>query len=260
MPRLTGYRRRPMSYYQFRAVQRRVGTKRKAIIPVGFNPNVYKRRRITAFRNRRTGGFVGREMKFVDYEVTATALVAGVAGGEKNPANGCLNGVTIGDGESERDGRKYTMHSVHVRGFFQQPGTSTKGGTATVRIAIVIDTQTNKGSMSAEDCFLDVTDSQSTDAFRNLQNSGRFVVLKDKTYVLNRIANLGNGTANDSSEVQRKFSFNIKIPDKWKIVNTGGTTNNVNVITTNSIHLLSWCNDVTDAPNIRYNSRVRFTG
>ncbi len=213
------------------------------------------------YKNRRTGGFLGIEKKFEDKAITSTALVATVAGAEHNPTGDCLNSVAQGDGESQRDGRKYKMHSIHIKGFLQQPGTSTKGGTANCRVAVVIDTQANGAAMNAEDCFKETgAGSQSVQAFRNLQFSGRFVVLYDKTFTLNRLSSLGNGTANDSSEVIQNFNINVNIPEKHSVVVTDGTTANVTAITNNAIHFLAWVNDVTDAPNVRYESRLRFTG
>ncbi len=247
------YKRRPFKAPRF------VGFKRKRyspIVPVGISKKGKWRR-----ANLRSGGFMGIEKKFADFEVTATALAAGVAGGEISTSASCLNAVAQGDGESNRDGRRYKMKSIHVKGFLQQPGTSTKGGTAMVRMAVVLDTQTNGAEMNAEDCYLaTATASQSVSAFRNLQFSGRFKVLYDKTIVMNRTAALGNGTANDSCEIERPFNINIDIPTKYSVVDTTGTTANVSTITDNSLHLLSWCNDTTDAPNIRYESRLRFVG
>ena len=218
----------------------------------------------TNMRNIRIGGFLGIENKFVDYEVTSTALTTGPASGEKDPTTvNCLNAVEQGDGESQRDGRRYKMNSLHIRGDFQLSPLDGAGAQTpvVVRLAIVMDTQTNGAQMNAEDCFKTTTTAaQGVFAFRNLQFTGRFIVLYDKSYTINATAGAGNGTTNDFSKVIKQFKINMKIPEKYAIVDTNGTTANVSVITDNSIHLLAWVDNTGVTTNIRYESRLRFVG
>lgn len=210
--------------------------------------------------NIRYGGFLGIENKFKDFEVTSTALTASVAGGEKDPTPGALNAIDQGDGESQRDGRKIKMHSLHLRGQLQLNQEANVGIPQVARLAIVVDKQTNAAQMNAEDAFLDTpTGSQSPFAFRNLQNSQRFDVLYDKIYTFNRTSSAGNGTTdNDSSAVIKVFKIDITIPEKCSYVNYVGTTENVNVISDNSIHVLAWGSSTN--LNIKYESRIRFSG
>lgn len=212
-------------------------------------------------RNIRTGGFLGIENKFVDYEVTATAISATVAGSERDPTPGCLSAVAQGDGENQRDGRRYKMNSIHVRGEVLLPADASSGLNAqqSVRLALVIDTQSNAAQMAAETCFAETTTAgQSYQAFRNLQYSGRYVVLCDEFIELKPLAAAGNGTTNDTAACKQVFRLNFKIPEKYAVVDTTGTTANINVITDNSIHLLCW--GTTNGITISYESRLRFVG
>ena len=128
-----------------------------------------------------------------------------------------------------------------------------------VRIAVVIDTQTNGAAMNPADCFKAIGGvGEQAYSFRNLQYSGRFVVLFDKSYTLTHRAGAGDGTTNDFQGEDKQFKINIKIPEKYSVVDTTGTTDNVNVITDNSIHLIAWKNG-SDV-RLEYVSRLRFVG
>lgn len=215
--------------------------------------------------NLRTGGFLGIENKFVDYELTSTTLTAGVASSEHNPTSNvdCLNAVAQGDGESQRDGRRYKMNSLHVRGRFESLTASGTGAGVPVRVryAIVMDTQTNGAEMNAEDCFLEpTTAAQAVDAFRNLQFTGRFVVLHDEIVDMNQTAMAGNGTANDFAKIVHSFKHDFNIPAKYSVVDTNGTSAQVSVITDNSIHFLAWVDNAAPTTTVAYESRLRFVG
>lgn len=220
--------------------------------------------------NMRTGGFLGIENKFKDYELTASTIVNTVAGSELNPIKdasgavtpGCLNAVAQGDGESTRDGRRYKMNSLHIKGRMILPGTSDKGSGAEIRLAVILDTQANGATMNAEDAILaSPTTANAVYSFRNLQYSGRFYFLHDKVYTLNRLSALGNGTANDSNDVIRHFELNFKIPEKYAIVDTTGTTADVSVITDHAITVCAFYTGApTTAPQLTYSCRLRFVG
>lgn len=251
--------------------------------PHGYSRSVMKRRRIFRAgpsakrsrtvrsysvrrrrRNIRTGGFLGIENKFVDYEKTSTNTTNAVAGGEIDPGTVlCLNGVAQGDGESQRDGRKYKMNSLHITGRLNLAA-NTDGAnlqsSVNTRLVVVLDKQTNGAQMNAEDCFVDPTaGALAPYTFRNLENSGRFVVLYDKLYTLNVNAASGNGTTNDTADLIKAFKINIKIPERYSQVNTKGTSAAVTDITDNSIHLLAW-SGVDAKVSVAYISRLRFVG
>lgn len=69
-------------------------------------------------------GFQAIEKKFYDTFLIGASITAptDVTGGEHNPsATICLNSVTQGDGESQRDGRHITNTSIEIEGIFQLP-------------------------------------------------------------------------------------------------------------------------------------------
>lgn len=225
----------------------------------GYSSNIINKKTVANIRK----GF-GIENKFKDNELTTTTLVAAVAGSEVDPALDCINGVALGDTESSRDGRRYKMNTIHIRGVISSQSTAGASGAKAIvcRLAIVIDSQTNKLAMNAEDCFLAPAEgSLSPYAFRNLRFSGRFHVLYDKSYTLQCTASSGNGTANDHGIVARQFKLNLKIPEKYCIVETDGDTADVDVITNNSIHVLAFVDDVSVVTTtIEYISRLRYVG
>ena len=213
--------------------------------------------------NMRTGGYLGLEKKFVDYEYDA-AVSSALAGSEADPAGGALSAISQGDGESSRDGRRCTLLSVHVQGFLELPrlaGTALSDG-ARVKLVLLHDKQTNGAQVNAEDVFVDPTNTElDSCTFRNLQYQKRFAVLGMKVVDLNLTAGAGNGTTNDTSNTMRSFELHHEFK-KPVIVEHSGTTANVSAITDNSVHLLAVSTNFSTSPivQLRYYSRVRFIG
>ncbi len=219
-----------------------------------------RRRALTPLANIRTGGFIGRELKFADKEVSAQAFSG--SWGTLDPTDDSLTGVAQGNGESQRLGRKYSVHSLHLKGFIE--AATTESQTAPLqdilcRLVVVLDTQTNAAQVTATDVF-DAGQTDDINSFRNLQHSTRFRVLKDKTFKINRsMANLNEGAANlfatPSQEIP--FKWNFKFKDPIEIITTG-TTAAINVVATNSIHVIGIA--TSTAGLINYQSRLRYTG
>lgn len=213
--------------------------------------------------NMRTGGYMGLEKKFIDYEYDA-AVNQALAGAEADPTEGALNAIAQGDGESNRDGRKCTLVGVHLKGYVQRdadtsatPLNSYLGCTA--RLVVVHDKQTNGAALNAEDVFEDPTDTDLEPlVFRNLAYTKRFSILHDE--VINLDANtisVDPATGEWSSAVRQMFTVNKKL--NVPVLFTG-TTANVSTISDSSIHVLCWTG-ANDAPaTLRYISRVRFVG
>ncbi len=222
-----------------------------------FRP-VYPKRRKKA-SNVRTGGFVGIEKKFLD-GTFQVAIVATVAGSEMDPpgagaqtAPGTLSAIAQGDGESNRDGRKCTLTSLHLKGDVTLSPTSSDGTGKIVRVMIVWDKQTNGAQFNAEDVFLSNTNVEYS--FRNLQFIKRFAILKDQTFVLVPQAASGDGTTGENVGDIKKFNwnFNFRIPQIYK-----GTTAVIANITDNSLHIMAFANATGTV--LSYASRVRFFG
>ncbi len=203
----------------------------------------------------RTGGFLGIESKFID-STRNGAVVASQTGAEADPATvNCLNAIAQGDGESNRDGRKCTLTSLHLRGLVTLDGTETTtlAQGRKVRVIVVHDTQTNGAQLNSEDVYLTATNVG--DAYRNLQFVKRFKILKDATFDMNPQAGAGNGTANDSPGIIKSFKWNFKF--KIPVVHNG-TTANVSTITDSSLHVIAFANST--GTTLAYESRIRFVG
>ena len=84
----------------------------------------------------------GVENKFLDTSRASTAFTANTWTNISG-TSGILNNVLQGDGESNRDGRKYIINSVLVRCPVDQQSTS-----GWVRFLVVVDTQANGAARS----------------------------------------------------------------------------------------------------------------
>ncbi len=241
--------------------------------PVVRNGGVRRAAAVTAARNRpaaiaaanvRTAGFIGMENKFVDTTVTDKAFTTIWAGGEME--DGTMLGLGIpaqGTGESERDGRVYTLKSLHIKGFIEvnsAESSTTPLADLLARLALVWDTQTNGAQMSAEECMLTIGTPDDVNSFRNLQFSHRFIVLKDKTFripVAQTSTNEGAINLFASPRVVIPFKMNktFKKGIKIRCKGTGGIIGDV---TDNSFHLIGTATSTLAL--LSYEVRARFSG
>lgn len=210
--------------------------------------------------NVRTGGFLGIETKFFDVESVDDAFSTTWAPME--PATTNLTAVMQGDGESNRDGRKYAIKSIHIRGWVGVPAIEAQ--TAPIsdqvcRIALVWDTQTNGAQLTATSVF-DGGLTEDLHAFRNLQFTKRFKVLWDKTFkVPVGTANMAQGGidlfAHALIRIPFKFNKTFKTPIS---VTMSGTSADIANVTDNSIHMIGvGTHSTTD---LTYQCRIRFVG
>jgi len=182
-------------------------------------------------------------------------------GGELDPAATlAISTVAQGDGESNRTGRTYTIHSVHVRGFVvrdREEAVSNPTADIICRVVLVYDKQTNGAQLNAEDVMLAAT--EDVTSWRNLQFSQRFKVLWDKTMVIpaSRGSTTNGSNSFSSPKTTVKFIINkeFTVPIKVRCSGTGGTISDV---TDNSLHLIGVSRDVNTT--FTCESRIRFTG
>lgn len=219
------------------------------------------RKRLRFGKNPRTGGFLGIENKFVDYEVDGAAISESVALALENPATpNCLNGIGQGDGESERDGRRVRLSHLMVNGFVNfddTDGAAPEGGHF-VRILIVLDRQTNGTAMSPKDLLKDPTSTNlDVSALRNLANIQRFSILRDITVGQHAPAVVWNGTKALSSEVNVPFHLSVPLNQTVHFEGNGAT---ISQIQDYSLHLLAITSPGGSPAKINYISRVRFYG
>ncbi len=218
-----------------------------------------KRARFSGYdKNARTGGYLGIETKFTDFGLAETTVLTTVTGSEMDPVAPtlCLNAMVQGDGETQRDGRRALITSLHLRGTVEllatdDNGVITRG--SIVRVVVLQDMQTNGAQFNAEDVFS--TFGTASHAFRNLEFTKRFKILKDAVFVLNPAsAAAGTAVTVDTGPVKRYFAWNfnkLNMP-----VNHNGTTAQVSTITDNSLHIMAFCD--AGLVKLSYNSRSRF--
>lgn len=218
------------------------------------------RSRIYRQPNQRIGGFVGKEMKFVDYEVLNEPFLNTWT--PMDPPQDTISGVTQGFQPTERIGRLYTIWSVHIRAHIQifgqeqqpAPFPDLRG-----KLMCIIDSQSNNQQFLA----VDVMDGKFIDdmlSFRNLGFVKRFRVIWDKQWLIRRNTQTNEGVSNlfatpfTSTGI---WSFNKRFPRGLKVLcNLSG--DGIGSIITNSIHIMGIANDPLAL--LTYQSRVRFTG
>ena len=134
------------------------------------------------------------EKKFFDTQLTSTAVpTAGVV----NPN---LVIIPQGDGESERIGRKIVVTNVLVHGSIN---TDTTDEGQQVRIMLVQDKQANGAVFNTGQVLAQL----SYQAFREMENIERFVVLYDKTITMTA----GNFDGTDQKRQSKRFVINKKV-------------------------------------------------
>lgn len=221
---------------------------------------------VRAISNARTGGMVGQEKKYCDIAV-ANALFTNnnwVGSVMDNAGTSCLNGIAIGDGATNRDGRQYGIHSVHIRGTitvdFQKSMVNPSADTV-VRMALVIDKQTNGVVLDPTGVF-SLGGGIAVNAFRNLEYIKRFRVIEDMTIRINneQVAEAANLFASSVKIVPFVMNHEFKTPLQVNCIGTGAT---IASIADTSLHLIGTA--TSDAISIlgtryTYTSRVRFVG
>lgn len=214
-------------------------------------------------RNARTGGFLGIEKKFVDYEYGPTAISATWAGAEADPTTAlCLNVNAQGDGQNQHEGRQYKCTRLQMRGAVHRDATATQTIISdgwVVRIIVVLDTQTNGAQLNAEDVMVEETAATLAPLhFRNLQYAKRFRVLKDFMFKMDPGNAVNNAAATTVSVAGISHIFKLNIPLNFPPVNSVGTTAAIASVQDYSIHVIA-CATLTGL-ELSYSSRVRFYG
>jgi len=222
--------------------------------------------------NGRTGGFVGLEKKFFDTSLqSAINSPTDATGGEEDPTTlNCLNCPAQGDGESQRDGRQISMHSINIKGNVFIPAQTNQTAADVVPdifIALVCDKQTNGSQMNSEDCFTNpaANNSLAAQPFRNLEYVQRFQVLKTVRIASKNIAGamqpVFDGTNIEVQGAQIPFSMYVNLKGMKVNFISGQTSSVIAAIADNSLHVIAYASNASSlGPTIQYASRLRFVG
>ncbi len=212
--------------------------------------------------NVRTGGFIGIERKFADFETNDDAFAVTWATMEDGTIKS-VGGVAQGNTESQRIGRKYSILSIHIRAFVKVAAAEANVNVRTDlrgRFCLVLDTQTNAAQLDATD-VMDGGQTDDTLAFRNLQFSKRFLVLWDQAWILKhqQMAQGGVDLFSIPDSHSRMFKFNKVFAKPLQITcNSTATTNVISVMEDNSLHMIGVANDTSAL--LSYQVRIRFAG
>lgn len=228
----------------------------------GVTRNGHKRRRTPARRpkgtNARTGGFLGIENKFIDYSFSGD-VVGTNDSAEVDPATAnSLSAMAIGDGESNRDGRKAVLTSIHVKGSMEYKAETNETVMPSARvafIALLMDTQTNGAQFNSEDVYLPATNVEF--AWRNLQFTKRFKVIRTQQFVFDAPNAAFEGVSTFATGgMMQTFQWDVPLQTA---VQMGGSTAVVANIIDNSIHMLAFASN-GNVFSLKYESRCRFIG
>lgn len=231
----------------------------------GSGSKVYvRRKRVSTYkRNPRYGGFVAIEKKFKDnfYQANLTDdLTTSVH--DPGPNTRPLNGIALGTGEGDRVGRVTQVTSVHLRGHVQFPAqvfAGPGGGTTgKVRLLLVVDHQSNAATMSAVDVLSNITGTiHDSEAFFNLQNTGRFSILRDLTLDEGSKGLTWDGASYVTQSKLRSFRIDHYFKSPMKVMHQSAGTNTYSSIRTNQIHVIATMFHASGGI-LTYTSRVRF--
>lgn len=200
-------------------------------------PQPYKKRKTTFVPGKdRASGYYGRysgvnaELKFHDSQINATSVSTSGA------ITSTLCVIAQGTSESERIGRKCTIRSMHFRYAVKLPEISanlTPPPPDELRVIIYLDKQCN-GAAAVPGDILEQVDVR---GFRNLANSGRFVLLHDKMFTMNYETQSFEGTTNYCASgkklVNHGFNKKVNIPIEYN-----STTGGLSEIRSNNIGCL----------------------
>lgn len=215
----------------------------------------------------RTRGVYARgEMKYFDQSRTV-ALAAGTdwTDSELDPTTvNTLFCPQSGPAIDQRIGQKVFVRKIALKGtvvWVPQTNQTDADTEPHIRFALVQDTQTNSTQMQGEDVFTSHAANAYTvmGAFQNINNFGRFKVLKEKISRCPTLSTCWDGTniEQNGCTVPFKITYNFKKPICVKFNSTNGGT--VADIVDNSFHLIGRVSSTDVTASLYYNVRTYYT-
>lgn len=244
--------------------------------------NAAKMAAVRTIANATSAGFLGIEKKFLDMAKTETVISAAAAltGGEMDPSAtsgpgggsggciGCLSCPAQGDSEQGRDGKRFVIDSLILKGYVRFYPTATTGVLDPVKVfvAVVLDTQTNGAQMDSEFCFKNFLGSEETNInpVKNLLSGNRFRILKSAVYDLTPHGAFAASATFAANSVRRDFDWYLPFKGGLRVslkdgdLNSGQNADVANVVD-NSLHVIAFSTEANKA-YISYNARIRFQG
>ncbi len=237
-------------------------TKRKRM----YNTNYRATKRRKSTYARKSPYWTKPEVKFLDKGIVQHVIVssASMAGGEIPPSSVGWTTPAQGDTNSSRDGRVFSIHSMHFQGIVQSVAqlnqTIPEDGT-TIYLAMVLDKRTNGAEFISEELF----SNPSADALtcstpvRNLGFLSKFQILKTVKFDIDVPTMVWDGTNMEQPGLKRMFSMYHTFNPPLK-VETNATGDAITAIEDNSVHLVGFCSDLDLVMTVSCNGRCRFSG
>lgn len=205
-------------------------------------------------------------MKYFDVLADAQTIAAsdGWVSTMNDPAaTNCLFAPTVGAAYNQRIGKACKILKIKIKGQISIPaksGLSAAPNSTSFRLMLVQDCQTNATQMTGAQLMTttSVGALAATNVFQNIDNFGRFRVLKDKKFKIGNLNYAGASPAITTSGDTINFKFNVDFPDGLEVRfnQVGGGT--VADIIDHSFHIVCNCSNNTLTPTITYICRVCF--
>lgn len=239
--------------------------------------NTYKRIPYRRFTPRTMGPLAASESKYVDSAISATAIAEGTtwAGTELDPTGGPTNTLFAppqGTGFNERIGRRVAISKIAIRGTISTVALTDQAdivSSPATRIIVYMDKQTNGVQSQGEELMAigpsatgNYTPSVESafNSFQNINNFGRFVVLKDVIYTP-RIVTSGTDGTNTNSQNVSQICFKMNIKFKTPVLvrfDASSADGNIADIVDNSFHLIATKSGTAFASTLQYVCRSYF--
>lgn len=217
---------------------------------------------------RTRGAAVQGEMKYFDTLLTATSLVASAdwtATEFDSTTTGTFFCPSVGAAVNQRIGKSAKVMKLKIHGAINvaaQTDQTAADSACQVRMLLVQDTQTNSTQMQGEQVMTPpatATALLAVNSFQNIDNFGRFKVLKDKTFTIQNPNFSWDGTNIEQTGLIKPFKFSVnfsKNPVVVRFNNTNGGT--FADIIDNSFHLLVNISNAGLVPTINWQCRTCF--
>lgn len=204
-------------------------------------------------------------LKFIDSSLSATGVDDGWTFLDGHDDSNCnLLLIPAGDGEGKRSDRHVTVKQIHIAGFvrtaLQSSGTeSTLFPQQYVRLVLLVD-HNCKGDTTIN--ANEIYETGTFNSFRNLANSTRFTVLKEKIVKISQPAINTGQAGTDVTHVLagvQYFKMHIKCTVPIQYTGDSGITSTRAV--NNILFLACSTNDngtYTDRTTVEYRARVRY--
>lgn len=212
---------------------------------------------------RTRGASVQGEMKYFDTEVAGGAIpsIAAWTGTEFDPTTfNTLCVPTVGAAINQRIGKAIKVMKIKINGIITvaaQSDAAAADGGSKVRLILYQDKQTNAAQAQGEQVMTPSTAAANApNVFQNIDNFGRFVVLKDKTIIMENPNLTYDGTNVEQNGILKPFKFTVKFKTPVQVRFNATNGGSVADIVDNSFHVIANCSSTGLLPNINYVCRV----